>query len=163
MVLVVGFAAICFLAAILPPPGEPRLHYLVTIPKGMSPTITFWDIGAREGTRYDRRKYYSDLHGDGWEDYLYEFAHPRAGPGLNLPGVFSTDLDIPFPCECRFDTESRRDGYEDCRRAVNALIARYGEDRVRQALQHAPSRSAGRHPWLEGIRVTRKPGEPLQP
>jgi len=156
------FAALCCLAAILPPPPEPRLHYSVTIPERIPPSITLWDKGAREGTVYDGRKYYSDLHGDGWEDYLHEFTHPRSGPGLNLPGVFSTDMDIPFRCEYRFDTEARRDGYEDCRRAVNDLIARYGEDRVRQALQHAPSRTAGRHPRLEGIRVTRKPGDPPQ-
>ena len=157
------FAALCCLAAFLPPPGEPRLFYRVTIPEDITPWITFWDRDAREGTVYDKRKRYADLHGDGWEDFLYEFAQPREAPGLNLPGVFSADLEVPFRCECFFDTEARGDGYQDCRRAVNELIARYGVDRVRQALQHAPSRYDRHRPRAEGVRITRKPGEPLHP
>ena len=123
------FAALCCLAAILPPPGEPRLFYRVTIPESTPGLIT-----ARDGTVYDARALYFQRHREGWRQRVIEFVNPVRS---TLPGVFDTDLDVPFGCTTDIEMWAYVAGKQDCRRALNDLIARYGAERVREALGHA--------------------------
>lgn len=117
--LIAAFAALCCLAAILPPPGEPRLHYAVTVPDG----------GA-----YDAQASYYRRHRQGWNQRVFVFASPVRS---TLPSVFDTDLDAPFDCRTLEEVWGYTNGKQDCRRALNDLIARYGAERVREALSHA--------------------------
>ena len=128
-VLVALFAAICFLAAILPPPGEPRLFYSVTIPESTPRAIT-----ARDGTVHDARALYVQRHREGWRQRVIEFANPVRA---TLPYVFDTDLDVPFGCTTDIEMWAYVAGKQDCRQALNDLIAHYGAERVREALGHA--------------------------
>lgn len=161
--LIAIFASVCCLAAWLPPPGEPRLHYEVPIPLGTPRRITTTD-----GTVQDARALYFQRHREGWHQRVLEFVRPVRSTLPSVYGVCDPDLDAPFDCRTQEEVWAYIAGKQDCRRALNDLIVRYGAERVREALSHAilreaqPSHDRIDRPHGVGVRMLGEPSESMR-
>lgn len=103
---------------------QPEFH--VVVPDWVPRQI---DMGTKRGIPdlHDGVDIYIGSYRQGWNDRLagrHTEYRPIPITDPSAPGVFSTDLDIPFRQETRFTVDARHDGYAACDRALSASSKR---------------------------------------
>lgn len=84
------------------------------------------EIHSKSGDiyHYDADAFYAGGFQHGWENHLYDFAHPPPA-----------DMDMPFACVTHRKLEARADGAQACRKALEELEYRYEREDIVAAVQ----------------------------
>jgi hypothetical protein len=111
------------------PADEIRLEYRIDFPDHVKGTTTIGTKRIDLEEVVDYREEYRSWHRDGWEECQERFVNPHPS------GLFTADLDIPFPQCSNEELDARNAGCAECTAAIKSLTDRYGEEAVREALQ----------------------------